>query len=291
MPTLIFLAIAYQIQSKKWRFLFLALAALNLIFNIYNHAWLQEFYSATIIILLFMLNPHFLVWWKKRNMRNNPVSFRVFLTETYLIAKLHSLKLLYWISALIVSIAAVFFYTQYTGYILLGWLLAVFLVIYISKKLFYSILSPEWFLHDINTGYVFLSVVISWAIAYLMDQQLGTNFITPMILAVIICLVGFYFLRSKTHFLVPGCALVLSDIIWQIIRHIQHDMVYTPQIVTAECVLVIAMLVGLVWFIKKPGVPPIAYLALFQLFRFSAFAYQAVYNAISHSLSAPEVTY
>lgn len=291
MPTLIFLAIAYQIQNKKWRFLFLTLAAVNLIFNICNHAWLQEFYSATIIILLFMLNPYFVVWWQNRNMRNNPLSFRIFLNETYLIAKLNKLKLFYWFSALVVSIVAVVLYTRYTGYILLGWLLAIFLIIYISKKLFYSILSPEWFLHDVNTGYVFLSIIISWAVAYLMDQQLGDNFITPMTLAVIICLIGFHQIRSSTHFLIPGCALILSDIIWQVIRHIQNDMGYTPQVVTAECVLISAMLVGLIWLIKKPGIPPIAYLALFQLFRFSSFAYQAIYNAISNALSAPEVTY
>jgi len=291
MPTIVFLTIAYQIQALKWRYLFLVLAAVNLIFNFVNHAWLLELYSATTITILFMLNPHFLNWWQKRNDRNNPDSFKQFAITTFLITKHNKFQLFYWVTALVVSIVAVCLYAGYTGYALLAWLLAIFLVLYIVKNLFYSILPPEWFLHDINTGYVFLSVFLSWGAAYLIISEVGTNFIKPMILAVLFCLIGFSLIRHNTRYLMPGCALILADIVWQIFRYIQDDLGYTAPIITTGCVLIVAMLIGLIWLVKKPGILPIAYLTLFQLFRFSGFTYQAVDRVTSNELSSAEVTY
>jgi hypothetical protein len=291
MPTLVFLTLAYQIETHKWRYLFLILAALNLIFNLYHQAWLLELYSATTIALLFMLNPYFFNWWQKRNERNNPDSFKQFALATFMIAKYNKFQLFYWVTLLVVSIVAVCFYAGYTGYALLAWLLAIFLTLYIARHLFYSILPPEWFLHDINTGYVFLSVFLSWGAAYLIILEVGTNFIKPMILAVVFCSIGFHLIRHNTRYLMPGCAVILADIVWQIIRYVQDDMGYTAPVITTGLVLISAMLIGLIWLVKKPGILPVAYLSLFQLFRFSGFTFQAVDRITSSQLSSAEVTY
>lgn len=291
LPTLLFLVIAYQLQNKKGRYFFLALALANLIFNIFNHTWVQEIYSGVIALLLYTLNPFFLSWWHKRNFRNNPSSFTQFVKDTFLIAKHNKFEIFSWLGALILAIAAICFFTGYTGNALLGWLMAIFIGIYILKKLFYAMLPPEWFLHDVSTGYVFLAVFIAWGVSDLMLQKLGTNFILPMCLAALFCLIGFHYIRDNKRYLIPGCALVLADIGWQIVRFIQNNPTLTPQDLLTEVLLIVAMLIGLIWLLKKPGILPIIYLALFQLFRFTAFTYQAIDRITYETLTTPEVTY
>jgi len=291
MPTLIFLAISYQIENKKWRYFFLALAIINFIFNVYQQTLVKEYYSFAVAALLAMLNPYFAVWWQNRNSRNNPTSFSQFLRDTYLISKHNKLWLFCWLAALVILMTGVYFYTNYTGYTLLGWLLGIFIVLYILKKLYLSVLPPEWFLHDVNTGYVLLSVVIASALAYLIYLELGTNFILPMSFAVIFSFIGFYLVHQTSRYFVPGCALILADVPWQLIRYAQNGTHYTPQLVITDIVLIITMLIGLRWLLKKPGILPITYLALFQLFRFSAFAYQAIDHAVWREFSGEEVTY
>ncbi len=97
MPTLILLAIAYQIQNIKWRYLFLTLTAISFISNFYYKMWLQELYSVVIVVLLFMLTPYFSRWWQKRNDRNNPDSFWDFAKDIFLLAKYNKYKLFFWI--------------------------------------------------------------------------------------------------------------------------------------------------------------------------------------------------
>ncbi|MEO8401383.1 MAG: hypothetical protein ABI597_06230 [Gammaproteobacteria bacterium] len=290
MPSLIFLTIAYQVENKKWRYFFLALAAANLLFNLSNRTWLQEIYSLTTVVLLLMLTPYFFAWWQNRNNRNNPTSLWQFLRDTYLIAKYNKFRVLSWMTVLIISLGGVYYYTEYTGYTLLSWLLTIFITLCICKKIFYFILPPEWFLHDINTGYVFLSVFIACCTAYLMELELGTNFIIPMLLAVAFSMIGFL-VHRKSRYFIPGCALILADIFWQIIRFIENGITYTPQVFITDMVLIAAILIGLWWLIKKPGILPITYLALFQLFRFSAFTYQAVDRVTSTNISTEGITY
>ncbi len=291
MPTLIFLAIAYQVESKKWRYLFLILAGINFLVNLYYQAGVEEFYSLCVAILFAMLTPYFAVWWENRNNRNNPSSFWQFLKETYLIATHNKLRLVSWIAALVISMVSVHYYTNYTNYTLLGSLLAVFLVLYILKKLFFSILPPEWFLHDINTGYVLLSACSAWALSYLIKLEVGNNFILPMLFAVIFASLGFSLVHQKTRYFVPGSALILADMAWQLVRYVQNGIIYTPALIITDIVLIVTMLVGLRWLIKKPGILPIVYLSLFQLFRFSAFSYQAIDHVASADFSVAEVTY
>lgn len=290
MPSLIFLTIAYQIENRKWRYFFLVLAAVNFIFNLYNHTWLLEIYSLTTVVLFSMLTPYFYSWWQNRNNRNNPTSLRQFLSDTYLIAKHNKFRLLCWLIVLVVSLGGVYSYTDYTGYTLLSWLLTLFITLYVCKKIFSFIMPPEWFLHDINTGYVFLSVFIAWCAAYLMELELGTNFIIPMLFAVAFSMAGFL-VHRKSRYFIPGCALILADIPWQIIRFLESGITYTPQVFITDLVLIVAILIGLWWLIKKPGILPITYLALFQLFRFSAFTYQAVDRVATTNISTAEITY
>jgi hypothetical protein len=290
MPTLIFLAFAFQIQNIKWRYLFLILTAISFVFNIYHEMWTQEVYSVAIITLLFMLTPYFSRWWQKRNARSNPVSFWDLTKETYLLAKLNINKLLFWALFLILSIMGVCFYTGYTGQALLGGLLAVYVLIFGFKNLFSLILPPDWFLHDINTDYVFISVFVGYWLSDFISQKLGVYFILPMVLSAALCLTGFFLVRQNNRYLIPGCAIVLADIIWQLIRLSQDNSGYLSTLITTEVVLVVAMLIGFVWLIKKPGVMPIIYLALFQLFRFSGFTYEATNHAIADKLSVEETT-
>lgn len=291
MPTLLFLAIAYQIENIKWRYLFLTISAINLIFNIYQHKIIQEFYSAAIITLLFLMTPYFATWWRNRNNRNNPNSFKEFALDTYLIAKHNKLHCVMWISFLAVSILGACIYTGYTGDVLLGCLLLIFLLLYGLKKLLHSILPPEWFLHDINTGYVFLSVFITWALSYLLFQKLGTIFIMPMIFSVILAIVGFYSVHRTSRYLVPGCAILLADIVWQVVRMMQESISYQPEVITTQAVLIIAIILGTVWLMRKPSILPVAYLALFQLIRFAGFVFQALQSFKSQDLAVVEVMY
>lgn len=291
MPTVILLAIAYQIQNLKIRYLFFILAVANVIFNIFHHGWVQEIYSVVIVLLLYSLNPLFLNWWGKRNARNNPSSFLQFMNETYQVAKYNKLRILCLMTIWVASAVGIYYYTNYTGYSLLSAILAIFISIYVFQQLFYSLLSPEWFLHDINTGYVFLGVFASWMISAIMFEKLDADFLLPMILTGIICLLGIYFARGSTRFLVPGCSVILADIIWQVIRYFQNNASLTPEFIITESILIVAMLIGLVWLLKKPSVMPIIYLAIFQLFRFTAFVYQGVDRAIGETLTTPEVTY
>lgn len=291
MPTLIFLAIAFQIQNINWRRFFLLVAAANFIFNIYHHSVIKDFYSAVLVMLLFMLTPYFLSWWDKRNSRNNPVSFLQFVEQTLLISKHHLLKLIGWIIFLVVSIALVCWYTGYTGYVLLGWLLAVFLLLFSLKNIFHLMLPPEWFLHDDSTRYVYLSILIGWAGSWLIYQKIGVNFMIPMVFTVIFSFIWLCFARNTHRYLISGSVIILADIAWQIVRFVQSGTGNTPQVIVTECVLIAAMLYGLIWLLRKPGLLPLIYLALFQLFRFSGFTYQAI-DRISHNeLSAEEVTY
>lgn len=290
MPTLIFLVIAFQIQNIKWRYLFITLTAICFVFNVYHGLLTQEIYSWIMLMLLFMLTPYFSLWWQKRNARNNPVSFWDFVKDTYLVARLNKYKLLFWILFLVVSITGVFFFAGFTNEALLSWLLAVFILIFGLKKLFRLILPPEWFLHDINTNYVFLSVLIAYWSSNLINNKLSANFIIPAILVAVICVTALFLIRKNTRYLIPGCALILADILWQCVRLIQNNSGYPPSFILTMIVLVITMLIGLVWLIKKPGVLPIAYLALFQLFRFSNFTYEAMGHVIANDLSLYEVT-
>jgi hypothetical protein len=238
-----------------------------------------------------MLTPYFSRWWQKRNARNNPNSFWEFVKETYLVAKHNKFKLLFWIFFLILSITGVVYFAGFTGEALLSWLLIVFLLIFGLKHLFRLVVPPEWFLHDINTGYVFLSVLIACWLGNLISQKLSADFIIPMTLVAAACFAGFFLERRKySRYLIPGCALVLADIIWECLRLIQDNAGYTPNLILTVVVLVIAMLIGLFWFIKKPGVMPIAYLMLFQLFRFSNFTNESIYHAIAKELSLTEAT-
>ncbi len=290
MPTLIFLAIAYQVQTIKWRYLFLVLTAVSLISNLYYKRWTQEIYSVVIVMLLFMLTPHFSRWWQKRNERNNPSSFWSFLKETWLLANYNKSKLFFWIFFLIVSITAICFYMGLTNQALLGGLLVVFVLIYGLKNLFSLIMPPEWFLHDVNTEYVFLSVLIAYWLSDFISQKLSFQFTLPMTIAAIVCLAGFFWVRTSSRYLIPGCALVLSDIIWQLLRLIQDNEAYSNSLAMTVFFLVITMLIGLIWLIKKPGMMPIVYLTLFQLFRFSTFSYEATERAISNDLSVSEAS-
>lgn len=291
MPTIILLAIAFQIQNLKGRYLFFALATANVIYNILHHAWVQEVYSAIIVLLLYTLNPLFLNWWENRNSRNNPSSMRQFASDTYQIAKYNKLRIVFWMMMWGASIAGIHFYSNYTEYSLLAWIVGIFISIYIFKQLFYSMLPPEWFLHDINTGYVFLGVFSAWGISEIMLEKLGAEFVSPMLIAAVICILGIYFARGAVRFLVPGCTVILTDIIWQVVRYFQDGMTLTPQFIITECILISAMLIVLVWLIKNPGILPIVYLAIFQLFRFTAFVYQGVNKVVVDSLTTPEVTY
>ncbi len=290
MPTLIFLAIAYQIQNIKWRYLFLVLTAISFIYNLYYKMWPQEIYSVVIVMLLFMLTPHFSLWWQKRNERSNPISFWDSPKETILLAKYNKYKLLFWIFFLIVSITAICFYIGFTNQILLGSLLAVFFLLYGLKNLFVLILPPEWFLHDVNTEYTFLAVFIAYWLSDLISHKLSFQFTLPMIIAAISCLVGFFLVQKNNRYLIPGCALILADIIWQLLRLIQDNDIYSSSFITTVFILVMTMLIGLIWLVKKPGVLPIVYLALFQLFRFSTFSYEAIDRAISNDLSLSEAS-
>ncbi len=290
MPTLILLTIAYQIQNIKWRYLFLLLTAISFVANFYHEMWLQEIYSIVVAMLLFMLTPDFARWWQKRNDRNNPVSFWNFAKETMLLAKYNKYKLFFWVVFLTVSITAICFYTGYTNEALLGSLLVVFILIYGLKNLFSLILPPEWFLHDVSTEYTFFTVFIAYWLADLITQKLGFEFLLPMLLAATLCLAGFFLVQKNNRYLIPGCALILADILWQLLRLIQNNDTYTHSFITTVIVLVLAMLIGLLWLIKKPGVFPIVYLALFQLFRFSTFTYEATDHAISNDLSLSEAS-
>lgn len=290
MPTLIFLALAYQIQNIAWHYLLLGLTAISFTFNLYHGMWSQEVYSAAIVVLLFMLTPYFSRWWQMRNARNNPVSFLAFAKETYLIAKYNTGKILFWTFFLIASTVGVFFYAGLTHEALLSWLLLIFLLLFAFKNLFRLILPPEWFLHDINTVYVFLSVFIACWLSNLIQTKLGTHFITPMLLTTAFCLVGLFLVKQSNRYLIPGCALILADIAWQILRIIPNYNSYPSNIFITQSVLVITMLIGLVWLVKKPGVMPILYLALFQLFRFSGFTYEAINHAIKDNILANEAT-
>lgn len=291
MPTIIFLVLAYQLQSNKYRYLFLILSAINLLFNIYNGQVIEEFYSFVIIALLFMINPYFLIWWNNRNSRNNPTSILYFIKEIYLVTKYNKLTVFCWLAFLVVSILGICSYTGYTGEALLGSLMIVFIILYVLRHLIQSMLPPEWFLHDINTRYVFLSVFIAWVASHAVFRKLGVNFVTPMYFCLLFSVAGFYWVRKSTRYLVPGCALILADIVWQIIRVKNENLSFTSEIVITELVLIIAMIIGLIWLIKKPGIFPIFYLTLFQLFRFSGFTYQAMTNLIQENLSPIEVNY
>lgn len=291
MPTLVFLTIAYQLQSSRWRSAFLILAVVNAIFNIVTYSWLQDFYSATIVTLLFMLNPHFMNWWQSRNSRNNPASFLMFAKETFMIAKHNKAGLFFWISFLIASIAAVCFYTGYTGHVLLSWLLLVFIILYVLKQLINTMLPPEWFLHDINTGYVFLSVFIAICTANLLIYEVADNFIMPMIFAVIFCLAEFHFIHRKTRFLAPGCAIILADLAWQIARVMQDNAAYAPQTLVTVVVIMAAIVINLIWLLRKPGILPIFCLTLFQLFRLLGFTNEALDRYISTNISSTDVAY
>ncbi|HSW93279.1 MAG TPA: hypothetical protein VLJ15_02865 [Gammaproteobacteria bacterium] len=290
MPTLIFLAIAYQIQNIKWRSFFIVLTAASFIFNLYDGMWPQEVYSLVIVMLLFMLTPHFSRWWQKRNERNNPDSFLNFAKDAWLLTKYNKYDLLFWVFFLILSITAVCFYTGLTNQILLGNLLAVFLLIYGFKNLFFVILPPEWFLHDANTEYTFFSVFIAWWLSHLIAQKMGVQFTLPMIMAAVTCLGGFYLVKKNNRYLMPGCALVFADLIWQLLRLIQESDTYSSSLITTVLILVITLLIGLIWLIKKPGIMPIVYLTLFQLFRFSTFSYEATENAVANNLSVSEAS-
>jgi len=290
MPTLIFLAIAYQLQNIKWRYLFWVLTALSFISNLYYKLWTLEIYSVVIVMLLFMLTPHFSRWWKKRNERNNPVSFRNFAKETLLLAKYNIYKLLFWIVLLTVSITAIYFYTRFTDQVLLGTLLTVFFLVYGLKNIFFLILPPEWFLHDVNTEYTFLSIFAAYWLSNLISHKMGSQFTLPMIMAAISCLAGFFLLHKNSRYLMPGCALVFADIIWQIFRLIRENDTYSSSFIMTVFILVMTMVIGLIWLVKKPGVMPIVYLALFQLFRFSTFSYEAIERAISNDLSLSEAS-
>jgi len=290
MPTLIFLAMAYQIQNIKWRYLFLALTAISFISNLYYKMWSQEIYSVAIAMLLFMLTPHFSSWWQKRNARNNPISFLAFAKEALLLAKYNKYKLFFWILFIIVAITVICFYTGFTDQVLLGSLLAVFVLIYGFKNLFSVILPPEWFLHDVSTEYTFLSVFIAYWLSDLISQKLGFQFTLPMIMAATTCLAGFFLVHKNNRYLIPGCALVFADIIWQLLRFTRENEAYSHSFLATVAILVMTMLIGLFWLVKKPSIMPIVYLVLFQLFRFSTFSYEATERAFSNDLSASEAS-
>ncbi len=290
MPALIFLAVAYQIQNIKWRYLFLVLTAISFVYNLYHGMWADEMYSIVIAMLLFMLTPQFSSWWKKRNDRNNPDSFWSFAKETWMLVKYNRYKLFFWVTFLIASISAVFAYTDYTDQVLLGSLLAAFFLIAGLKNLFTLIMPPEWFLHDLNTEYTFLSVLIAYWLSGLISQKLGVQFVFPMIMAAVLCLVGFFLIHNKNRYLIPGCSIVLSDIIWQIFRLIKENDAYSGSLITTVVILVLTMLIGLIWLVRKPGIFPIVYLVLFQLFRFSTFSYEATDHAMTNVLSVSEAS-
>ncbi len=290
MPTIVFLTIAYQIQNLKWRYLFFALSAISFIYNLYYKLWTQEIYSVTTAMVLFMLTPHFSQWWQKRNERGNPSSLWDFAREAWLLTKYNKYKLFFWISFLIVSITGICFYTGFTNQALLGSLLAGFCIVYGLKNIFCLILPPEWFLHDVSTEYIFLSVFIAYLLSDYISQKLSVHFTLPMIIVALTCLVGFILVKKTNRYLIPGCALIFADIVWQLIRLMQENNIYSSSFITTVCILVVTMLIGLIWLIKKPGVMPILYLVLFQLFRFSTFSYEAIERANSNDLSVPEAS-
>ena len=288
---LVFLAVAFQLQSSKWRYLFLVFALISFILNIFYQEWLEDYYAFTGIALLFMLNPYFSIWWKNRNNRQMPVSFLHFCKEIYWVAKQNKLVVLGWIVFLAVTVFLVFAYTSYTGYVLLGSILFIFAVLFALKHVVNALLPPEWFLHDSSTRYVFLAVFIVIITSHFIRIRLGGDFIIPMGLAVIFSLIGFYWIKDSSRFFMPGCALILADLAWQIIRFM-HETNLTPvHVLLTQLILIIAMIVGIIWLVKKPGIFPILYLVLFQLFRISGFIIQALDRFVSDNLSSTDVTY
>ena len=289
MPTVIFLTIAFQIQNIRWRYLFLVLASINLIANIYNDAWVRDLYSTVIVMMLFLITPCFSSWWGSRNARSNPDSFWQLAKETCLVAKHNKFKLIFWILFLIGTIYAAYWYVEYTGGLLLGWLLSFFLILFVLNNVLNLILPPEWFLHDINTRYVYVSLFIAWLVSYLIFQKLGIYFIVPMLFTVVFTLIGLYRVRHDAiRFLIPGCAVILADIAWQVIRFARSETGNTLGFTITVCILTVAIVIGLIWLLKRPGIFPIIYLMLFQLFRFSGFLYQGMNRLATNELTMHE---
>lgn len=89
----------------------------------------------------------------------------------------------------------------------------------------------------------------------------------------------------------PGCSLILADIGWQMFKFMKENLPIPPEMLLTQAILICAMLIGLVWLIKKPGVFPILYLILFQLFRLSGFISQALDRLVHDQLSNVDVMY
>lgn len=288
MPTIIFLAIAFQLQNKNWRYFFLFLAAANIIVNIFIGRWTLDFYAAVSAFLLCLLTPKFLPWWQQRDSRGVLSGNWAAIIKHLFDQKF---EILFWAAAFVIVWVAIYAYWDFTGHIILGWIAGLCVSVYIVKKFLVAIIPPQFIFQEKSTRYVGLVVLISWIASVLIYRDLNGHFVMPTIIALLLGLGGMYLVRGNTRFLVPGCALVLADLFWQIIRFIRNNDLFTYQVLSSEIIIVVAMLIGVAWMFKKPGVLPIVFLMLFQLFRFSAFTYQAIDRASVATLTTPEVTF
>lgn len=290
MPTLVFLAIAFQLRNLKWRYAFFLIAAANLIFNIYRGWWAPEIYASVMALLLCQLNPLFMQWWNRSyapaSLQQDPLSspFKKHFME-------NKFEAMFWLAAIVISCFAVDQYWNYTGHIALGWVVGVCAVFYFFWKMLTSIVSPELMNHDGETKYILFVVAASWAASELIYKEIGVHFVLPIGITLVFALVGMFFIKGKSRFLVPGTAMISADLIWQIIRFYQTNSLFTLPVQSAEIVLLIAVVIGFIWLFKQPSILPIFFLTLFQLYRFSAFTFEAVDRASTSSLTTPEVTF
>lgn len=140
-----------------------------------------------------------------------------------------------------------------------------------------------------NQYYMLSTMLISWALGLMTYELLKFNFVTPMIVIILLSLILRFVLRTNKQFLIPGVAAVVADYGWRLI----NGFFYEPDFISsipAKALLGLVLLVGIIWWFKRPGIFPILFLTIVETYRFFGVAHNTLLGASTNNLDVTELT-
>lgn len=277
-PSIFFLLMGFLIPTNKTKWLFFGLFFFNIFSNIYYGWWSADVYTTGTFILLCMLNPYFIDWWKHRLDPTSPMNLNMKSPNKNLIKQYRITIVIFAVTfALLFCIASYLSesFEDNQNIILSSCLIIAMIVaaiyIFIAKlngKLVNPDVNAPPAVKDKKLSYVFNVLFAAWPIGYLIYYVLNIHFILPTILVLILCVLLSLFIKDSTRYLIPGVVVLLADFGWRLINIFFYASSVPLTYIISEIVLAIAILAGVIWLLKKPGYSPILFLGAIVLFRY-----------------------
>ena len=287
-PALFFVFIVLIMQGKPAKVVAAILAALTLFYNIEDGWWAADLYTLSFVVLVFLQSPHFVEYWHNYSYKAQS-SKAVKPTATQI--KHYRIMVFIMDCSFLFPLLGFYnlSYPDYTNLLILGSGVLAFIL-----GTTYLIIANQGSKRvagtaaDKSLGCTVLAIFATWPLAFLTLELARNIFVIPAVLMIVLGALAIYGLRGNMRYLAAGSIAVLSDYLWRVGVALFYAPSLQTSMISMQVITGAAIIGGLIWLLKKPGLMPLLFLTLIIASRYFIVMHQ-LFKHVSANISTAQL--